>query len=154
MINITKKEENIYNQIKLLQIEYPRGVSFSTLRMDLNITEHELQEILDLLKNKNIIQIEEGKIKTIHNDKEINALKNKKEVKQADLNDREEKALKIIHNKLNKDNQISKYILEGELLYGELGLNRSQTYNLIITLKNKGLIKKVAAPKEQFYEIN
>lgn len=154
MINITKKEENIYNQIKLLQIEYPMGVSFGTLRMDLNITEHELQEILDLLKTKNIIQIEEGKIKTIHNNKEINALKNKKEVKQADLNNREEKALKIIHSKLNNDNQISKYILEGELLYGELGLNRSQTYNLIVTLKNKGLIKKVAAPKEQFYEIN
>ena len=58
-----------------------------------------------------------------------------------DLNQTELKAFEIIKNKSN-NGFISRYILEGELLYGDLKLSNITMYHLIIELENKGLIKK------------
>ncbi len=75
------------------------------------------------------------------------------EVKIEDLSERELKALEIIKVLAGDSKHVSKYLLEGNLLYGDLKLSALGTYNLISSLENKGLIKHVKLSDGEYYTI-
>lgn len=131
MITITKKEEIVFNQIKIFHLEYDDGIPENLIKMELGIYEHELREILKELDNKNLIEYKEKKIKLADFDKNINAVDSRQEVIKADLDIKEQKSLEIIEKLADQDRTISKYILEGNLLYGDLKLSNFRMYHII-----------------------
>jgi hypothetical protein len=151
MITITKREELVLNQIKIFHLEYDEEIPENILKDELNIYEHELNEILNVLDNKNLINYENNKIKLIESEKAINTVASNKEVKMAELDQKEKDSIEVIKNIVNKDNLVSKYILEGNLLYGDLKLTDFRMYHIILSLENKGILKKVNNSDGEYY---
>ena len=151
MITITKKEEIVFNQIKIFHLEYDDGIPENLIKMELGIYEHELREILKELNNKNLIEYKEKKIKLADFDKSINAVDSRQEVIKADLDVKEQKSLEIIEKLADQDRTISKYILEGILLYGDLKLSNFRMYHIILSLENKGIIKPINKSDGEYY---
>jgi hypothetical protein len=143
MITITKKENVVFNQIKYLQMEYTGGISENILKMEIDITEHHFKDVLDDLEQKNLIIREDGKIKALPVSKKISVVETRKEVKTAELDQMELDALDIIRNLSKEDGLVSRYILEGNLLYGKLKVSNFRMYHIIISLENKGILKKI-----------
>ena len=152
MITITKKENLVLNQIKYLQAEYNDGVPSNILKLDLSISETEFKDILDNLESKGLILKSNNYIKANAVDSKINTVDSREEVLKEDLNQTEKKAFEIIRN-LASDGLVSKYLLEGNLLYGDLKLNNLQMYHIIISLENKGLIKTVQQKDGEYYSL-
>ncbi|MDR2967868.1 MAG: hypothetical protein LBU74_07985 [Methanobacteriaceae archaeon] len=151
MITITKKEEIVFNQIKIFHFEYDEGIPENLIKMELGIYEHELKEILTELANKNLIIHENKKIKLKDIDKEIATVDSKKEALKAELDVKEEKSLEIIKKLVDENNIVPRYILEGNLLYGELKLSDFRMYHIILSLENKNLIKKTEKNDGEYY---
>jgi hypothetical protein len=153
MITITKQENRVYNQIKLLQMEYDEGVSENILRMDLGLSEHQFKDVFEELDEKElIIRIENGKIKAQNRDDEIKVVDTRKEVNKAELNQIEIDAVQIIKNLAIESDLIPRYTLEGSLLYGKLKVSTFRMYHIIISLENKGIIKKVLKSDGEYYK--
>lgn len=155
MITITKKENVVFNQIKYLQMEYTEGISENILKMDLDITEHHFKEVLDDLERKNLISRVNGKIKALNVGKKISVVDTRKEVKTAELDQMEVEALDIIRN-LSKDEEdglVSRYIVEGNLLYGNLKVSNFRMYHILISLINKGILKKIKKNDGEYYQV-
>lgn len=70
-----------------------------------------------------------------------------------DLTDREIRALEIIKELADDSGHISRHILEGTLLYGELKLSTLGVYNLIMSLENKGIIRKIQIMGSEYYAL-
>jgi len=151
MITITKKEELILNQIKIFILEYEEGVPENILKIELDIYEHELNEVLNLLKEKKLISYENNLINIIDNEHTINAVDSKTDVRDAELDQKEKDSLEIIKNIVNDEKIVSRYILEGHLLYGDLKLSNFRMYHIILSLENKGLIKKIKKSDGEYY---
>lgn len=151
MITITKKEELILNQVKIFNFEYEDGIPENVLKEEMGIYEHELNEILIMLNEKELITYENNKVKLIEGNKLINAVDSKKDVKDAELGKKEQDSLEIIKKIVNKDNLVSKYILEGNLLYGDLELSDFRMYHIILSLENKGILKRIRKSDGDFY---
>ena len=150
MITITKKEEVVLDQIKIINFEYPDGIPVSVLRGEVDIHEYDLVEILKTLKEKDIIEFEDYKVK-LNENKEINIDNPKKELKDDDLNDSEREAYEFIRDNVNENNLISKNILEGKLLYGPLGLSNFRMYHITLSLQNKGFLKVISKSDGDYY---
>jgi hypothetical protein len=73
------------------------------------------------------------------------------EEKISDLTERELEGLEIIKFLADDSKRVSKYLLEGHFLYGDLKLSPLGTYNLILSLENKGLIKHVRLSDGEYY---
>lgn len=153
MITITKKENLVLNQIKYFQAEYGDGVPYNILKLDLNLSETDIREILSNLESKKLISKEDDYIKTIDVDLKINVVDTKAEVIKEELNQTENKAFAIIKNLADDKGLISRHFLEGNLLYGDLKLSNLQMYHLIIELENKGLIKKIQKNDGEYYSL-
>lgn len=151
MITITKKEEIVFNQIKIFHLEYDEGIPENLIKMELGIYEHELKEILNELANKNLIIHENKKIKLKDFDKKIATVNSKKEALKAELDNKEKKSLEIIKKLTGENNIISRYTLEGNLLYGELKLSDFRMYHIILSLENKNIIKKIEKNDGEYY---
>lgn len=154
MITITKKENLILNQIKYLQAEYSDGVPYNILKLDSNLSETQLKDILDNLEDKEIISKENNYIKSIRVDSKINIVESNAQVREEELNREEEKANLIIQELADDKGLISRHILEGTFLYGDLKLNNLQMYHLIIKLEDKGVIKKINLHDGEYYKCN
>ncbi len=152
MITITKKENLILNQIKYLQAEYSDGVPYNILKLNLDISETDLKDILNNLEDKGIISKNDNYIKIQRVEAKINIVESKAEVLEEDLNQIEIKAFKIIED-LADQGLISRHILEGHLLYGDLKLSNLQMYRLIVNLEDKGLIEKTRREDGEYYSI-
>jgi DNA-binding Lrp family transcriptional regulator len=152
MITITKKENIILNQIKYFQSEYRDGVPYNILKLDLDISETKFRDILDNLENKGLISKSDDYIQTEAVDSKINVVDSRAEVLKEDLNQTEKKAFELIKSKSN-NGLISRYALEGNLLYGDLKLGNIAMYHLIIELENKGLIKKIQMKDGEYYSL-
>jgi hypothetical protein len=63
MISITHKEKFVLNHIRYLQPNYGGEISYNALRTDLGMLERELWDILEELKNKELISMEDSFIK-------------------------------------------------------------------------------------------
>ncbi|MBM4240212.1 MAG: hypothetical protein FJ150_00775 [Euryarchaeota archaeon] len=183
MIILTQKENLVFNQIKYLQIEFGTGVTYKILKFDLDIPEIELKEILENLEKKELIFItDDNKIKAKTKEFEIkvrpsgeieeknkkvnlekiklNEIKidkeriNKRKYRQVEnLNQTEKDALKIIKEVADDNGLMSKYFLEGNLLYGNLKLSNLKMSKLIMALEGKRLIKKVQRKDGECYSL-
>lgn len=152
MITITKKENIVLNQIKYFQSEYCNGVPYNILKLDSNLSEIDLRDILGNLENKDLISKSDDYILTKGTESKINVVDSQAEVLKEDLNQTGKKAFEIIKNK-SKNGLISRYVLEGNLLYGDLKLSNIQMYHLIIELENKGMIKKIQMKDGEYYSL-
>ena len=153
MITITKKENIILNQIKYLQAEYSEGVPYNILKLDSDLSETQLKDILNNLEVKGLISRANNYIKALAVDSKINVVESNAEVRQEEFNREEEKAHEIIKKLVDDNGLISRHILEGNLLYGDLKLSNLGMYHLIIKLEDKGLIKKIQKEDGEYYNI-
>lgn len=153
MITITKKENMVYKQIKYLQLEYNEGISENILKMDLDITEHDFKEVLEDLERKRLIIRVNGKLKALKSKKEISIVDTRREVKTAELDQMEVEAMNIIKALKDKDNLVSKYQVEGNLLYGDLKVSTFRMYHILVSLENKGLLKQISNKNGDFFEV-
>lgn len=161
-------ETIIVSRIKYFQTEYPDGVPLGILKMDLDLSVEELQGSLLSLEEQGILFIEnEEYVKLVETPagEEIEVkmeadstpiIPDKPTVDEAktyDLTEREIQALDIIKDLTDETGHISKYILEGTLLYGDLKLSTLGVYNLIMSLENKGIIRKIQINDSEYYAV-
>lgn len=154
MITITKQEQIILDELKYFQQEYPNGISENILKSETNITEHQFKDILKDLTRKKLIKIENNKLKLIETEKKINVVKNRQEVKTAELNQMEIDALNILNEMSDDEFTVSKYMAEGTLLYGDLKLSNPRMYHILVSLQNKEILKKIEKEDGEYYQIN
>jgi len=153
MLHITKKENNVLNQVKYFQNEYRDGVPYRILKLDLDLSEVDLKDILNTLNTKGIVDYNDGTVKLTETGN-VNVWDSQEEVRIEELNQTEEKAFEIIKDVVGDSGKISKTLLEGHMLYSELKLTSLKTYNIIISLENKGLISKTQLPDGDYYILN
>jgi hypothetical protein len=168
-------ETTVTSRIKDLQREYPDGVPINILKMDLGLSVDELQVILLSLENQGVLFIEnEEYVKLVENTPEEESLLEESPTEDAskltipdeslkegisskeipdDLTEKELKALEIIKELADDSGHVSRHIVEGNLLYGDLKLNTLGFYNLIMSLENKGLIKKIKLTDGEYYTV-
>lgn len=168
------RETIIINQVKYFQIEYPDGVPLNILKLELDMSVEELQENLLSLEEQGILFIEnEEYVKLVESSGEDSVeesedtidkgtvsepvkVTNEPNIKEAEtynLTEREIKALDIIKDLTDESGHIPRYILEGTLLYGDLKLSTLGVYNLIMSLENKGIIKKVQLTDGEYFTV-
>lgn len=152
MITITKKEKKVLDLIRKLDESYDEGIPQNLLQIELKIREYQLYEILNSLKNKNLIDFRENRVKLIDNDEKINTVDSKQDVIDAELNQIEQNSIELIKS-IVKDGIVPKYELEGHLLYGDLHLSDFRMYHVVISLTNKGIIKPILKYDEQYYRL-
>lgn len=151
MITITKNEEVVLEQVKIFNIEYPQGIPLNVLRKDLGFHEYDLVQILEELQDKDLIIFKDNKIKLSESEKEINTVNSKKDVEELELNMKEKESYKLIQELVDDKNLISRYTLEGHLLYGDLKLTNFRMYHIILSLQNKGLLKSIEKDDGEYY---
>lgn len=153
MIALTKKENLVLSQIKVLEMEFPNGISENRLKMSLDLTEHEMKEILDFLESKNMISCENNVILPTDNNKEINTVLTKKEAKKIALDQKEQKAIELIKDISNEKNEVSRYLLEGNILYGKEKTSNFRMYHIILSLENKEIIERIMKKDGEYYRL-
>ncbi|MBQ2635615.1 MAG: hypothetical protein IJG09_02790 [Methanobrevibacter sp.] len=141
MIAITKNEEVVLDQIKIFDIEYPEGIPVDVLRRELGFHEYDLVQILEELTDKDLIIFKDNKVSLSESEIEINTVNSKKDVEELELNMKEKESYELIRQLVDDKNLVSKYTLEGHLLYGDLKLTNFRMYHIILSLQNKGLLK-------------
>ena len=151
MIAITKNEEVVLNQIKIFAIEYPDGIPVGVLRKDLGFHEYDLVEIIKELEDKDLVIFNDNKVSLSEYEKEINTVNSKKDLEELELNIKEKESYELIRNLVDDKNLISKYTLEGHLLYGDLKLSNFRMYHIILSLQNKDLLKPITKDDGEYY---
>lgn len=151
MINITRSEEVVLNQIKIFDIEYPDGVPIDLVRKELGFHEYDLIQILEELQDKNLVIFADSKVSLSGSEKEINTVNSRKDVEELELNQKEIDSYKLIQELVDDKNLVSKYTLEGHLLYGDLKLSNFRMYHIILSLQNKGLLKTITKDDGEYY---
>lgn len=151
MITITKNEQVVLDQIKIFNIEYPDGVPVGVLRKELGFHEYDLVEILEELSAKDLVMFKDNKASLSEHEKEINTVNSKKDLEELELNMKEKESYKLILELVDDKNLISKYTLEGHLLYGDLKLTNFRMYHIILSLQNKGLLKSINKDDGEYY---
>ena len=77
MITITRKEEVVFNQIKIFDVEYDGIIPLDALKKELcsgSFHEYDLVQVLNSLSNKNVVKFEDSNIKLLVSDKKINTV--------------------------------------------------------------------------------
>ena len=151
MITITRNEEVVLNQVKIFDIEYPEGIPITLLRKELGFHEYDLVQILEELQDKGLIIFKNNKAKLSESEKEVNTVNSKKDLEELELNQKEKDSYNLIKELVDDKNLISKYTLEGHLLYGDLQLSNFRMYHIILSLQNKGLLKTINKDDGEYY---
>ncbi len=151
MIAITKKEEVVLNQVEIFDLEFDDGVPINLLKDELGFHEYDLVQILNILSEKNLIEFNGDNVKLTISDKEINAVKSKKDVEEIELDIKEKESYNLIKQLVDDRNLVSKYLLEGHLLYGDLKLSNFRMYHIILSLENKNLLKPINKEDGEYY---
>lgn len=151
MITITKNEEVVLNQIEIYAREYPDGVPLNILRKELGFHEYDLVQILEELQDKGLVVFKENKASLSDSEKELNTVNSKKDLEELELNQKEIDTYKLIKELVDENDLISKYTLEGHLLYGDLELSNFRMYHIILSLQNKGLLKSINKDDGEYY---
>ena len=151
MITITKKEEVVLNQTKIFIKEYSDGIPIELIRKEVDFHEYDLIQILNTLSDKDLIQFDNDVVLLTDSEKEINAVNSKKDVEAIELNLKEKESYNLIKELVDDNNLVSRYILEGNLLYGDLKLSNFRMYHIILSLENKGLLKRIEKEDGEYY---
>lgn len=153
---LTNDENKVLLFIRNNIEKYPESVSYDVIRDVLNFSETRMVDLLISLEKKNIIQFDDSTkdVTYLNIDSEVEVVENQTEYKQYMLNKTEEEAYEIIREViLNYDNYAPRYVLEGALLYGELELTPKRTYNIIVSLENKQLLRRIEKFDGEYYTI-
>ncbi|RAP51329.1 MAG: hypothetical protein BZ138_05435 [Methanosphaera sp. rholeuAM270] len=153
---ITNDEHKIILFIKNNLDKYPESVSYDTIRDVLDYSETKMVDLLSSLQEKKIIEFnpESKEVTYLDLNMEVTIVENKSKLKELMLNQTEEDAYTIITNVISKyENYAPRYILEGALMYGQLELTPKRTYNIIVSLENKQLLKRVEKADGEYYTI-
>jgi len=154
MITITRKEEVVFNQIKVFDVEFDGEISFNQLKNELctgSFHEYDLVQVLNTLSNKKLIKFDKSTVELIEGNKQINTVNSKKDLEKLELSLNEKESFELIKSLVNEKNLVSKYILEGNMLYGDLGLSNHRMYNIILSLENKGILKPIHKSDGDYY---
>ena len=151
MITITRNEEVVLNQVQIFDREYSDGIPIDVLRKELGFHEYDLVQILEELKDKDLIIFNDNLVSLSDNEKEINTVNSKKDAKEIELNQKEQDSYDLIRSLVDDKNLISKYTLECHLLYGDLNLTNFRMYHIILSLQNKGLLKTINKEDGEYY---
>ncbi len=89
------------------------------------------------LKGTDVVAVKRGKTKNL----------------TENLTEKEQQALDIINELAGDSGRVSRHILEGNLLYGDLKLTNLGSYNLVLSLESKGIIKKIQRADGEYYSI-
>ena len=153
----------VLDGIKDLQLEFPDGIPVNILLEELNLSDDELKATLLSLMDDGVIFIEEEYVKLVEQvsendmvglDDPVNFSDDIvliDEEKISDLTERELEGLETIKFLAVDSKRVSKYLLEGHFLYGDLKLSPLGTYNIILSLENKGFIKHVRLSDGEYY---
>lgn len=150
MITITKAEEEVLNQIKSYADE---KIDVSLLKDDLCMYEHDLNDLLKSLKSKGLVFYNGSTVQLKEVDATINTVDSKEDVINAELNQKEKASFEIIKSLADEKGFVSRYEIEGNLLYGDLKLTDFRMYHILLSLENKGLIKAVYRKNGDYYKI-
>lgn len=151
MITITRNEEVVLNQIKIFNMEYPEGIPLNVIRGELGFHEYDLVQILEELQDKGLVVFKDKKVILSESEKEVNTVNSKKDLQELELNQKEIDSYNLIKDLVDERNLISKYTLEGHLLYGDLELSNFRMYHIILSLQNKGLLKTIDKDDGEYY---
>jgi hypothetical protein len=159
MTNSSPQVKLTLNSLKYLQAEYPNGVPSNILKLDLDLSDDEFSEILLNLKDQGLIFIVDEQIniveKVSEDDIKVETTDDARliEKEEIDLSGKESEAYDLIHKLADESGFISRHLLEGNLLYGDLKLSTLGVYNLIMSLENKKLLKKIQLNDGEYYSI-
>jgi hypothetical protein len=154
------QEKLIISSLKYLQAEYRDGVPFNILKLDLGLSDDDFKEILLNLKDQGLVSIADEQIKIVEkvseDDSKVEDYEDAELIKkeEIDLSEKESKAWDLMNKLADESGRISRHLLEGNLLYGELKLSTLGVYNLITSLENKGLLKKIQLTDGEYYSIS
>jgi len=151
MILITKKEEKVLNKIKDISKESNNQISLSSLKEETGMYEYDLNLILKNLDKKGVVDYKNSIVNLANFDGEINTVDSKADVVSAELNQKEKDSFELIKNIVDENNMVSRYELEGRLLYGDLKLTDFRMYHIILSLENKGLLKPIYKENGDYY---
>ena len=151
MITITKNEEVVLKQIEIFDIEFPDGVPINVLRKELGFHEYDLVQILEELQDKNLVVFKDNKASLTESEREFNTVNSKNDVEEIELNLKEKETFELISQLVDENNVVSKYTLEGHMLYGDLKLTNFRMYHIILSLQNKGLLKTIDKNDGEYY---
>ena len=104
MINITKNEEVVLDQIKIFDTEYAEGVPVNVLRNELGFHEYDLVQILEELQDKDLIVFKDNKASLSESEKEVNTVNSRKDVEELELNMKEKESYKLIQDLVDDKN--------------------------------------------------
>lgn len=150
MITITIEEENILNQIKSYMED---KIDVSILKGDLGIYEHDLNDLLKSLESKGLVYYNGSIVELKEVDREINTVDSKEDVIIAELNQKEKASFEIIKSLADSKGFVSRYEIEGNLLYGDLKLSDFRMYHILLSLENKELIEAISRKNGDYYKI-
>ena len=111
------------------------------------------QNCLKSLDEKGIIKYDGSNIQLLELDGEIRTVNSNADVLSAELNKMERDSFEILKSLVDENNMVSRYILEGALLYGDLGISDFRMYHIILSLENKGLIKSIPKENGDYYRL-
>lgn len=151
MITITKKEEVVLDQIKIFFLEYSEGIPLDILKSETGFYEYDLVNIIKTLENKGLVDFNDNLVKLLDANKEINTVNSKKDIEKLELNIKEENTYNLIQELVDENNMVSRYILEGNLLYGDLKVSSFQMFHILLSLENKGLLKALKKNDGDYY---
>lgn len=151
MINITRNEDVVLKQVKIFNIEYPDGVPLNILKKELGFHEYDLVQILEELQDKGLVIFKDNRASLSESEKEINTVNSKQDLEELELNQKEKDSYELIQELVDDKNLVSKYTLEGHLLYGDLELTNFRMYHIILSLQNKGLLKTITKDDGEYY---
>lgn len=160
-------ESKVLNGLKELRWQYQEGIPVNILKIDLGLSDDDLKASLLSLADQGVIFIEEETIQLVEDTPENDILeenttykKQSNDVNESilddklnDLTDNELEAYNLIKDLTDDSGKISKYLLEGNLLYGDLKLSTLSTFNIIVALERKELIKRIQLSDGEYYRI-
>lgn len=150
MITITKAEEEVLNQVKSYSDD---KIDVSIIKEDLGIYEHDLNDRLNSLKSKGLVFYDGATVQLKEVETKINTVDSKEDVINAELNQKEKTSFEIIKSLADDNGFVSRYEIEGNLLYGDLKLSDFRMYHILLSLENKGLIEPVSRKNGDYYKV-
>ncbi|HMK53163.1 MAG TPA: hypothetical protein VK444_00105 [Methanobacteriaceae archaeon] len=166
----------VLSSLKYFQVEYKKGVPLGILKMDLDLDDDELNQVLLKLESKGSISKLDDQVKLVNssssdddlveeivvakeNNNSISDLQEKPSedsspVEDIELTETEQKSLELIKSLVDESKAVSRHVLEGHLLYGDLRLNNLRMYNLLNSLENKGFLSRIQRVDGSYYSLN
>jgi hypothetical protein len=162
----------VLNALKYFQTEYREGVPVNILKLELDLSDEELKEILSVLDGKGTVLIHDERVKLVQKDlvgedqeetvveeiseevsEKIESDTPKENINTKNLTEDELKAYHIIKKQTNASGEISRTLLEGHLLYDDLKLSTLGCYKMVASLENKGVIRKINNVNGEYFVI-